>query len=215
MNFLSHYYLLESKNNTAKVVGNLLPDLMRGFTKIYRQEIKTNQDMINKDLMDGIHFHLLVDKLFHKHDFFLIHCEYIKALITRKNLESNKSFIVAHVMLELIIDQYLMEKEIALADNFYLELERAIQKGTLETLKFTLLRQNSSEIMRIFKSFIEHRYAYRIQDAKGLSEALQHIVGNRISVNFRLLEWHEAIEEASITVKAGLPDFLKELKQAI
>ena len=215
MNFLSHYYLLEDKESIPKVVGNLLPDLMRGFTKIYRQEILPNQGEIDSALLDGISFHLLVDKVFHEHPFFVNQCEIIKQKIDDMAIETSRSFIVAHVMLELIIDQYLMEEDLVAVDEFYQTLVFAEEENTLTPLNFTLNRQNSSKIIRIFKSFIEHKYAYSITDGKGISQALHHIIGNRLGLDFLNQEWYESVDKISKEVKVGLPNFLIDLKQAL
>ena len=155
MNFLSHYYLLPEKDNADNVLGNLLPDLMRGFTKIYKQEIKPNPVLQGSAILDGINYHLLTDAIFHEEDFFLKNCDAIKDNLNQKSIAPSRNFIVAHVMVELLIDQYLMEQEPSLADNFYESLNICSQNNLDEKLNITLNRQNSSKIISIFKGFTE------------------------------------------------------------
>ena len=215
MNFLSHYYLLPEKDNTDKVVGNLLPDLIRGFTKIYHKELKDNPQLQGSDILEGIHYHMLTDAVFHEHDFFLENCEWIKSNIKTQQLPKNRSFIVAHVMVELIIDQYLMEKESHLAPSFYHSLNDSATQDLNEKLNITLNRQNSSKIISIFKGFTESKYAYILQSDEGLTKALYQIIGKRIGENFESPLWQELVKEARMQMNEGLPTFLKNLKEAL
>lgn len=215
MNFLSHYYLLPEKDNSAKVIGNLLPDLIRGFSKIYRQEIKHNLNTKDNALVSGIQYHLQTDAIFHQHAFFLEHCEKIKNQIKNQNLPPNRNFIVAHVMLELIIDHYLMEQNEALANNFYLTLNNSNNAELHETLNITLNRQNSSKIITIFSGFIENKYAFRIQSYAGLAAALYQIIGKRIGEEFKSPLWLDVIQESKEQMEKDLPEFLQNLKEAL
>jgi hypothetical protein len=215
MNFLSHYYLLPEKDNSDKVFGNLLPDLMRGFTKIYRQKIKDNPSIQQTELLAGIHYHFKTDALFHEHDFFLNHCHSIKAQIQRGQVPPTRSFIVAHVMVELLIDQYLMEEEAKLAHSFYQILENSSYNNLSEKLNITLNKQTSSKIIAIFNGFTESRHAYTLQKDEGIVNALYHIVGKRIGENFESPQWLDIVKEAKEEMKEELPSFLQNLKEAL
>ena len=215
MNFLSHYYLLPEKDNSDKVFGNLLPDLMRGFTKIYRKEIKNNPSIQDTEILAGIHYHLKTDAIFHEQSFFLNHCDGIKAQIQRVQLPQTRNFIVAHVMVELLIDQYLMGEEDKLAHSFYQTLESSSNNNLLEKLNITLNRQNSSKIIAIFKGFTESKYAYTLQKDEGIVNALYHIVGKRIGEDFKSAHWLDIVKEAKGEMKEELPSFLQNLKVAL
>jgi hypothetical protein len=215
MNFLSHYYLLSDKQNADKVLGNLLPDLMRGFTKIYRQEIKDNPKLKNSAILEGIHFHLSIDKIFHEHDFFLNYCAKVKDTIELKNIPQNRSFIVAHVMVELLIDQYLMEVNVQLADSFYKSLKQSANDNLSEKLNNILNKQNSSKIISIFNGFIQKKYAYALQSDDGIIEALHHIIGKRIGEDFKSPMWQVVIQEVRSDMNTKLPYFLQNLKEAL
>jgi tetratricopeptide (TPR) repeat protein len=215
MNFLSHYYLLPEKANSDMVIGNLLPDLMRGFTKVYRKEIKNNPSIQGTEILAGIHYHLQTDALFHEQDFFINHCQNIKAEIQRKQLPQTRSFIVAHVMVELLIDQYLMEEEDKLAPLFYQTLENSNNNNLQEKLNITLNRQNSSKIITSFKGFIESKHAYTLQSDDGIVNALYHIIGKRIGENFKSPYWLAIVKEAKGQIKEDLPNFLQNLKEAL
>lgn len=215
MNFLSHYFLLPDQSNEDIVLGNLLPDLMRGFSKIYRQEIKPREDIHTTDIVKGVHFHLKADKLFHNHDFFEKHCDILKGLIDKSQLQNQRNFIVSHVMLELLIDQYLMEHEKEVAPAFYKKLESALNQDLEEKVKMTLNQQNTSRIISIFKGFTESKYAFSLQETKGVQEALYHIIGRRIGIEFTHPNWEEVIEEGRNEIDKELPSFLKHLNQEL
>ena len=215
MNFLSHYYLLPEKENTDKVAGNLLPDLMRGFTKIYHQEIKPIQEINQSDIVKGIHYHLETDALFHQHQFFIDHCKDLKQITASYDLPMTKNYIVSHVLLELIIDQYLMEKEANLAPAFYESLSQALEGELEEKIKMTVSRQNSKKIISIFRSFTDSQYAYSLQKNTGIQEALHQIIGKRIGLTFQEANWGKAIQEGKEKISEALPSFLEHLKDEL
>ena len=215
MNFLSHYFLLPEQSHGDIIVGNLLPDLMRGFSKIYRQNIKSRKAIQHLDHVKGMHFHMHTDKLFHKHPFFESYCDLLKKEITRHKLPSQRSYIVSHVMLELLIDQYLVEHYEEMANEFYLKLEYALRNSMEQKIKMTLNQQNTSRIISIFRSFTENRYAFSLVEWNGVQNALYHIVGRRIGIHFNDSNWNKMIEDGRIQMDKELPIFLKELKEEL
>lgn len=215
MNFLSHYFLLPEKSNADFVAGNLLPDLMRGFSKIYRQEIKAREEIHHMDLVKGIHFHLHADKLFHNHEFFELHCDFLKVQIEQHHLPNQRSYIVSHVLLELLIDQYLMEQRGDIAPEFYNTLEQALKSDLDEKIKMTLNQQNTSRIISIFKGFTESKYAFSLLEDNGVQQALYHIIGRRIGITFNHPKWQDVIEEGRNQIDREIPSFLKHLNQEL
>ena len=215
MNFLSHYYLLPEKENIDLIIGNLLPDLMRGFTKIYNLEIKSNPLTHGTKFIQGLHYHLLTDKLFHNSAFFQKNCNALKRITEFHKLPLKRNFIVSHIMLELIIDQYLIEQSPSLATNFYKMLDAADLIKLEDQLKMTMPRQNSSNIICIFNGFRENRYAYKLLEQEGIQAGLYHIVGKRIGLSFLEQQWRQAIQEGKETIVEGLPFFLKKIKHEL
>lgn len=215
MNFLSHYYLLPEKGNIDLIIGNLLPDLMRGFTKIYNLEIKSNPLIYDTKFVQGLHYHLLTDKLFHNASFFQKNCNVLKEITRFHKLPLKRNYVVSHIMLELIIDQYLIEKSPSLAANFYKMLDTANLIKLEDQIKMIMPRQNSSNIIRIFKSFRENRYAYKLVEQEGIQASLYHIVGKRIGLSFQEPHWKYAIQEGKEKIVEGLPLFLKKIKHEL
>lgn len=215
MNFLAHYYLIPEKENADFVAGNLLPDLMRGFTKIYHQEIKPNTLQHDSDIIRGIHYHLATDKLFHNHDFFDKHCLSLKEITKFHGLPLEKNYIVSHVLLELLIDQYLMKKNEKLKDNFYASLTNVLDGELEERIKMTVSRQYSSKIISIFKGFKENRYADTLMEQNGIQQALYQIIGRRIGLSFEDKNWEKVIGDGKEKIKEDLPSFLKHLKDEL
>lgn len=215
MNFIAHYYLLDSHANHDMIFGNLLPDLLRGFTKIYNQEIKNKPHFAELCIVKGINFHLKTDEIFHNHAFFYENCEMIKGVFAQHKLPKNKDFIVAHVLLELIIDQFIIESKPAICESFYDSLTIS-KKDNLENKILQLFRQeNYSKIFPIFKGFIANGYAYQLKNDSGILEALKHIVGNRIGSKFDDTGWAFAVQDIKTNLKLDIPEFLENIKDEL
>lgn len=215
MNFLAHYYLLPNKEKHNMAFGNLLPDLFRGFSKIYNENIQHRTDLQHNEIYQGINFHLQSDKLFHKHLFFEENCLRIKDAIEKANLPQERSYIVAHILLELMIDRYLISKEKDLADTFYESLRNAFDENIEDKLHYDFKLKDSSKINLIFKGFIENEYAYRLKENIGVIEALHQILGKRLNINFKTKKWEILIDFMQGNLEQSLPFFLNELNNTL
>lgn len=215
MNFLAHYYLLPNKEKHDMAFGNLLPDLFRGFSKIYNEELQHRTDLESNEIYRGINFHLQTDKIFHNHSFFERNCFVIKTAIEKNDLPKERSYIVAHILLELIIDSYLLSTNQELANQFYESLKTAFNGNIQEKLHYDFKLKNSSKINLIFKGFIENEYAYRLRENSGLIEALQHILGKRLDINFESKKWENLIDSIQGSIHQSLPVFFNELNNAL
>ncbi|MCB9256930.1 MAG: hypothetical protein H6579_07370 [Chitinophagales bacterium] len=215
MNFLAHYYLLPYKEKHDMAFGNLLPDLMRGFSKVYNQELQHRKDLHSHEIFQGIEFHLKSDSLFHKHIFFERYCKRIKSSIEERELPQERSYVVAHILLELMMDRYLLLKEDALAEKFYQSLRVAQEENILNKLHYELNLKNSSKINLIFKGFIENEYGYRLRENSGIIEALEQILGKRLGINFKSKNWELLIDSFQGNLEESLPSFFNELTNAL
>lgn len=195
MNFLAHYYILPNKQNTQLVFGNLLPDMYRGFSKIYNQELKQHQGFLLSDIGKGVQYHLKTDAFFHKHILFKDSCKTIETCMQKHHLTHHLYPFTAHILFELLIDQHLIVNHKHLVDDFY---------NHFSTENQHLIKQNLADFLKIieiekifinFKSFIGNKYALYLVKDEGIVQSLQAIIGNRIGVKFDDKLWLPCIEE--------------------
>jgi hypothetical protein len=215
MNFLAHYYFLENKENPAIIVGNLLPDLFRGFTKIYHQNLNKSDAFKTLDLFKGIQFHLHCDHHFHESTFFKEQCAMLQEKMKLYSLPQVKQYMIAHILLELLIDQHILKENEQIANRFYGALESHSEENFSETLNTYLQIEHANKIFTNFKGFKENKYAYQLQSTEGIQSALYHILGSKIGLNFVDPKWGVMIESGAIELEKELPIFLYEFKKAL
>lgn len=215
MNFISHFYLLEDKANPDIVLGNLIPDLMRGFTKIYHQQIKNNKELINNNIVSGIEFHLKTDLEFHHHPFFIEKNKVFKKFLFDLKLPSKKYYLVTHILLELLIDRYLLETYPNIGIQFYDKLRISEKDNFKEKLKLLFNSELNLKIHSIFNSFIENKYAFALTHTEGIKFALNEIIGHKIGINFKKDDWGLLIEKSYENIKDDLPLFFNNINIAL
>jgi hypothetical protein len=86
MNFLSHFYFERFATTPERVVGSLLPDLLKNADKNFVLKPNNFEDLLGSnplqsDLLKGWNGHVEVDRLFHNSDYFFHHTHEIKELI--------------------------------------------------------------------------------------------------------------------------------------
>ncbi len=86
MNFLSHCYFDRHTENPQRVLGVVLPDLLKNAKKEWSIRPEKHQDnYVDAEVLQiytGWKRHILVDKYFHSSDFFLEHTQKIGIVIS-------------------------------------------------------------------------------------------------------------------------------------
>jgi len=124
MNFLSHYYLHRSRNDNYLNIGLTLPDVLGLHNKHVRLSerfvsgVEINDDK-TESLMNGVKLHINLDKYFHKSEFFKEKVGFIQAEYFKASGEENIAVYYAHILLEILIDRYLLIKYPNIAEEFY------------------------------------------------------------------------------------------------
>lgn len=131
MNFLSHFYFDRHSDNPERIIGMVLPDLVKNARKDWcirpeKQQYLFTADSKLNGILEGWKRHLEVDRYFHSSDFFCFHTQNIKTLIRPFliNTEVRPSF-VAHIALELMLDSLLLKENIVETGQFYKYLSAA------------------------------------------------------------------------------------------
>lgn len=122
MNFLSHYYL-QRKNNDYYDVGLTLPDVLGLHSKNVRVTERfllsfSNLSRETQDLIDGMFQHIKLDSFFHRSEFFRENIYLIENLY-KEGLGDSIAFYYSHILLEIMIDKFILEIEPEIAKDFY------------------------------------------------------------------------------------------------
>ncbi len=163
MNFLSHYYFDRGSDNAERVMGMVLPDLMKNARKEWnirpeKREEEFTGDEKTASLMEGWKRHLAVDKYFHTSDFFCHHTAQLKEIIKPllSGSEVRPSFL-AHVSLELMLDNILLTEGVVDPLNLY----RLLAAADTEVLAAFLVKNgitDTSPFFNFLDDFITSEY---------------------------------------------------------
>ncbi len=214
MNFLSHFYLLSKKHSSDLVVGNLLPDVIRGFSKLYNHHIRNKNIDYSNSFLSGIKFHIEADKLFHNSIFFKRNTFAFRNISETLDLNISKEFIVSHVLLELLIDRFIDSRDENLTKMFYTILNQSSMQH-IEREVSALNIPSPKKIVDNLHNFIKKEYAYMLRTEKGVLEAMNAIIGNRIGLKFEGDKWTQAIILYQNELNQSIPSYLTELKEEL
>ena len=180
MNFLSHFYFDRTGSSSEKVIGTVLPDLVKNAKKewILRPDKireKLIADIYLSDFLEGWNKHLSVDKYFHSSDFFISHTQKLWLQIAPALHGSiiRPSF-VAHISLELMLDSLLISQGLIRPEDFYSHLSA----GRRESLNDFLSLNNIQETTGFFKfydDFIKIAYLKEYVDAGSIMYSVNRI----------------------------------------
>lgn len=211
MNFIAHYAVSQHQENPLFTFGCLLPDLYRGFTKDYHKFTKFIEPN-NNLIFEGIKFHIATDKVFHNHPFFIAENKRLSKEIHQNNLAHKYSYIISHVLFELLLDQYLLTKNPTIHTHFYATLNHIDNAILTQKLLFFYDNDTTNKIIRIFKSFKTEEYAQFLADAKGIVSSLHHILGTKFDINFDTHKWKSFVEQNMEKYNSSFENFLNEIK---
>lgn len=180
MNFLSHFYFERYASESARVVGCLLPDLLKNADKEYvfhpnrfEEQIFVHPMMV--EIYQGWYRHVEVDKVFHSSPFFLEHNHELRKQLDPivSHLPIRASFL-GHISLELLLDHLLIEYKMVNVNRFYEHLEhvnRSILKRFLEIIGL----QDTTKFFHFYDQFLSWKYVHEYADLSRLSVPLFNI----------------------------------------
>jgi hypothetical protein len=220
MNFIAHYYFANTKSDPYYSLGLVMPDLVRIFMRgkhIFPNKI--DESKLSKDALKinkGGKMHLEQDRVFHNCNFFNELMEVYKQEFKKNGVTERipKSWFLAHVAIELILDRVLMRDNESITDDFYVQLENVSWEPIEE-----LLRINNLENLDLFKDgfsrFVNVRYLFAYQYNDRLIYSLNRICSRAGITGEWNAEQKSAMElslEPLINETAKrIPDLKKEL----
>jgi hypothetical protein len=126
MNFLSHYYLHRIPDDNDFTVGLTAPDLLgfhservRVTEKYLTEALENSDDSETKSCIRGMLIHLKVDKWFHGSGFFREKTVFLKDRYVEVTGHDDIPHHFCHILLEILLDRFLLVKDGMLADEFY------------------------------------------------------------------------------------------------
>ncbi|MDX2287179.1 MAG: hypothetical protein NW241_23650 [Bacteroidia bacterium] len=142
MNFISHFYLDRRLSGSWYYLGVSTPDLVSVYNRSVRLKARRLPEWEPglgegaREFREGVLRHFEVDRYFHTSDFFYAETRRLCALFEEALPpgEPDRAFFVAHVLLELVMDKLLLERDSSLAPEFYQHLRH---QGIDEIVRMT------------------------------------------------------------------------------
>lgn len=182
MNFLSHYHLdRHQQNNPYLLAGVCTPDLVSIFDRQLRIKhipLHVQHDPDALAFFAGIQRHYQTDKIFHSCPFFVQETDFIADFLTREfnDTEVKRRFFVAHILLELMIDKVLIDKDFTLINDFYLTFS-GIGAARLTTITQEFVEKKLEGYEAFMERFIRHHYLFHYPEEGYVPYVLNRIIG--------------------------------------
>lgn len=184
MNFLSHYFFERYSDHSEKVLGALLPDLLKNVDKRYNFHPQRFEERIFAHpktmwISEGWYRHVEVDRLFHTSVFFLDHTHTLRKQLDPivAHLPVRASFL-AHIALELLLDHLLIDHTLVNPTRLYEHLGN-VQKITIEKYIHIIGEVDMPRFFAFYDRFLTSRYILDYANLHNLSYALFNIC-NRV-----------------------------------
>lgn len=181
MNLISHFFLDKDQQNSYFFVGISTPDLVSNFDRSLRlrqadvfQMSHLYVDEAERAFYRGMRRHFQVDGIFHDSTFFRKETSYL-SLVLNKRFKAKgltRSYFIAHLVLELILDRILIRNH----DNLLFEFYRQFQKQDISHL--VLLTEKAAKTQLpgyedFLRRFTESQFMYRYVDMRYLLQVIR------------------------------------------
>lgn len=214
MNFISHYFY-DCNNNPYHNVGLVLPDLVRSFTQKHLN-LNLNEEYNDQEiqLLNGCIKHFQKDKFFHQSDFFESSIHKITNVIGNQASWPRK-FFLNHVLVEILLDRVLLDKNPKLCDEFYLQLKSV----DLEILSSFLVKNgvlNVDYFIQGYLKFIQISFIYDYLDNKKIVTALSQLY-KKVGIDYQFTESNKQFFDDNLSlmieiIKDNESELIKEIK---
>jgi len=223
MNYLSHFYMDIDHPDPYFQFGTILPDLIRSVDRklrIPKSLLLTTDGNDNiQQLSLGCNRHFEVDDLFHNSNFFREHTSQIKTLLYERNLQNPKlkTHLLAHVLLELMLDRLLIKLDITICDRFYVCLKK-VEYDNLNILLNKISYYDHQLLCDYLDRFQQSQYLYSYEFNDKIIFALNRIF-SRVGIT-ELLKPDEQrflnfIEEIEVIIKKDFENMFTTLSKQI
>lgn len=121
MNFLAHYYFDHQEGRPEYNLGLIFPDIVRNFVPRTKLSLTIDIPKQNKeyDILQGCIQHVESDKVFHAWQGFHDLMDIVTQKIRASKYPIGRDWFVSHILVELTMDYYLLQKQSNLATMLY------------------------------------------------------------------------------------------------
>ena len=124
MNFLAHSVVLPTDSTDLTRVGSALPDLWplmspRPLPALVLRELEAGRDPRCAELRHGIAHHMQADSVFHSHPDFESRVDWLSRQLRTRWPDLRHASTYAHVLVEMLLDRWLMERDVRPLDIYY------------------------------------------------------------------------------------------------
>lgn len=180
MNFLSHFYFERYSTQAERVLGTLLPDLLKNVDKQYNFQPQRYEEVflsnaVTAQILNGWYRHVEVDKLFHSDPYFLQHCHNLRKLLipVLEGLPIRPSFM-AHIAVELMLDHLLIREKMVNPVRLYEHLE-AVPRSVIKRFLNVFENVEVPKFLDFYERFLSSKYILQYAETKNVSYALFNI----------------------------------------
>lgn len=161
MNYISHYYFDQSKEDVSYLMGTIFPDLMSEYDRTLRAKARV---ILREDFSDelipfrqGIERHYNLDAVFHNSFYFREKTTYLYKQFEQLELNSmplRKPFF-AHILVELLLDRILLDDDFSLAETFYSKLGAPLPNMLKSYLNAIPLNKKGETFLEFYQRFLD------------------------------------------------------------
>jgi acyl carrier protein phosphodiesterase len=218
MNLLSHAFFAREYNDDSIIIGASLPDLLALWNracKISRLKeflARAQGDLrsLAPQLIIGIDLHLSADRKFHAGEFFQHGQKAIRCRLQTIPALPVKRFFLAHILLEMLLDRFLIHHYPYFIDNYYQIFSPTIC-AQISKLVEECFAISSGQFQNFLDRFIASRFLYRYRDLDELVASAAR-VSARVSAR-RSLPSMDAAAQKMIAIH--LADIEKDLQESM
>ena len=146
MNYLSHYYFDKDENNKYFNIGLILPDLARSHIAKLRINPYKNITFTTKEISsmnDGCNKHFASDRKFHNWMTFVELTNKATDMIRESgDKDINRDYFITHIMVEILLDKILLDKNPTFADDFYAMINSVEMDWILKFMRYAGLQDD-------------------------------------------------------------------------
>lgn len=182
MNYLSHFWFDRDSSDPLFTLGSVLPDLADHFPRTIRNKLRAvDVSVAGSDtlsLLMGVNRHYAIDKIFHESAFFHVETAAIKLQFESLQISNmtKRIYMIAHVMLEIILDRILLLEKKIDGSRFYELLENANGKRLFNALLACRVEQKDIDTLHSkLHRFISYGYLLKYTETRGVVYSLQRI----------------------------------------
>lgn len=165
MNYLSHFYFDRDEDNKYYNLGLILPDLARHYISKLRINPYKNIEFTTFEITSinkGCNKHFASDRKFHNWITFVNLTQKATDMVRESgDKDINRDYFITHILVEVLLDKILCDKEPDLAKNFYAMIESVEMDWILKYMRYAGLQDDElwkGEHRRFMKAGYMHKY---------------------------------------------------------